>query len=641
MQRFSKQLFYSQLKMPSKLLKVSATAPSLVMRYQPKSTFSLDPELPSLPVPPLEQTMQKYITALEPILFDSEYEQTKRVVADFQKPGGIGETLQKKLQEKAASSDNWLATWWDNCAYFGYRAPVVINSSPGVAFPLENFKSDVDQLRYAANLIRTIVSFKESVDNQTLSIDYAGQSPLSMRQYGKLLSICRIPCAQLDGEVMTPPEESRHVIVTHNNHFFKLDVYEPGTNNLLSEGQLIHQLNHIVNESRFEDDLSVGILTAEDRNVWAQGYKRLTRDSKNRDNVDKIVKSICLICLDKPINVPEFNEGRFQSSERSQALHQMLHGGGSEQNSMNRWFDKICQFVVNRNGMVGLTYEHSGAEGPPVLRLCNSIMDMSYDRGSSIEVPTQINAPAPEMLSWNLDYDLVDRIELAKLKINQMSSDLDLRSFHFDLFGKNVPKKYKISPDAFFQVSLQLAYYRLHSYHPPTYESASIRKFSKGRTETIRSATPAAARYAREMDRSNYNDAEKKNLFLKAIDAHVQYTKDATNFEAIDRHLLGLKLTALENSIPLPEIFRDKAFGYATHFRLSTSQVPAKKEALLCFGPVVPDGYGVCYNPMESRFVYAVSSYNSHPKTHAGDLGECLAKALEDNHVLLASQSKL
>jgi len=41
-----------------------------------------------------------------------------------------------------------------------------------------------------------------------------------------------------------------------------------------------------------------------------------------------------------------------------------------------------------------------------------------------------------------------------------MTSDVDLRYYAFDLFGKNVPKKFKMSPDAFFQVSLRLAYYR-------------------------------------------------------------------------------------------------------------------------------------------------------------------------------------
>lgn len=38
--------------------------------------------------------------------------------------------------------------------------------------------------------------------------------------------------------------------------------------------------------------------------------------------------------------------------------------------------DFFFQFVINRNGMVGLNYEHSGAEGPPVLAMCNQIMAM-------------------------------------------------------------------------------------------------------------------------------------------------------------------------------------------------------------------------------------------------------------------------
>jgi len=200
---------------------------------------------------------------------------------------------------------------------------------------------------------------------------------------------------------------------------------------------------------------------------------------------------------------------------------------------------------------------------------------------------------------------------------------------------------FKCSPDAFFQVVLQLAYWRVHSHHPPTYESASIRKFAKGRTECIRSATPAAARFAREMGRQNYDDAGKRQLFMNAVTAHVNYTNEAMDFKAVDRHLLGLKLIARENGIHTPEIFQDKSFGYAMHFRLSTSQVASKFPACLSFGPVVPDGYGCCYNPMENAILYCVSAYKSHPKTQAKDLGEAIANALKDVHLLLATESKL
>ena len=45
------------------------------------------------------------------------------------------------------------------------------------------------------------------------------------------------------------------------------------------------------------------------------------------------------------------------------------------------------------------------------------------------------------------------------------------------------------------------------------------------------------------------------------------------NGQAIDRHLLGLKLAALESRMNLPELFMDSSYQYALHYKLSTSQV--------------------------------------------------------------------
>lgn len=41
-----------------------------------------------------------------------------------------------------------------------------------------------------------------------------------------------------------------------------------------------------------------------------------------------------------------------------------------------------------------------------------------------------------------------------------MINDLDVNVFNFKKFGKELPKTQGLSPNSFFQVALQLAYYR-------------------------------------------------------------------------------------------------------------------------------------------------------------------------------------
>jgi carnitine O-octanoyltransferase len=50
-------------------------------------------------------------------------------------------------------------------------------------------------------------------------------------------------------------------------------------------------------------------------------------------------------------------------------------------------------------------------------------------------------------------------------------------------------KKQKIHPDSFVQTALQWAYYKLHKKLAPTYETATMRVFYHGRTETVRSCS--------------------------------------------------------------------------------------------------------------------------------------------------------
>ena len=50
-------------------------------------------------------------------------------------------------------------------------------------------------------------------------------------------------------------------------------------------------------------------------------------------------------------------------------------------------------------------------------------------------------------------------------------------------------------------------------------------------------------------------------------------SSQAISGQAIDRHLLGLRLIAQEAGMETPDLFKDEAYLKSLHFCLSTSQV--------------------------------------------------------------------
>uniref|UniRef100_A0A3P9HZH7 Carnitine O-acetyltransferase n=1 Tax=Oryzias latipes TaxID=8090 RepID=A0A3P9HZH7_ORYLA len=589
--------------------------------------------LPTLPVPPLQQTCERYIAALEPITDVADLQHTKTLVEEFQKAGGIGERLQKGLEQRARRAENWLSDWWVQVAYLEYRMPVVVHSSPGLVLPRMTFSDQAGQIRFAAKLIAGVLDFKTMIDNETLPVEYMGGKPLCMNQYYEVLSSCRIPGLKTDSVVnhakSSPPP--RHITVVHNFQFFELDVYS-GDGSPLTVDDLHVQLQRICRASPEPSAEPVGILTTMHRDAWGKAYLNLIKDTTNKDSVSTIQRSIFTLCLDgaRPPGPEE--------TYCSHAATQMLHGGGSQQHSGNRWFDKTLQFIVGEDGSCGANYEHAPAEGPPIVALIDHVVE--FTRTAEAKGSPAASLPEPRKLPFNITPDVQTDLEVAKRSMNTLAHDLDMKVVVFDHFGKNVPKTYKMSPDAFIQMALQLAYYRLYRRCCATYESASLRMFRRGRTDTIRSASSASAAFVQAFDDPVRQNSEKRELMENAVKAHRSYTNIAVSGQAIDRHLLGLKMQAAEEKLSVPAIFTDPAYAKALHYQLSTSQVPSKTDCVMCFGPVVPNGYGVCYNPMEDHVNFAVSSFNSCQETDAARLARGVQDALLDMKTLLEKTPK-
>ncbi|KAA8584695.1 hypothetical protein FQN60_008480 [Etheostoma spectabile] len=445
--------------------------------------------LPTLPVPHLQQTCERYVRALEPILKVDELKQTRELVDEFQKPGGIGERLQRSLEKRAQNTENWIL---------------------------------LSLCRFAAKLTAGVLDFKTMIDNETLPVEYLGGKSLCMNQYYEVLSSCRIPGLKRD-LVVNHAKSSKHITVVHNFQFFALEVYNSDGTPLTAD-QLFIQLEKICSASLQTNAEPVGILTTQHRDAWGKAYINLSMDETNRESVSAIQRSIFTLCLDGAM--PQVSDEML----RSCAAVQMLHGGGSQWNSGNRWFDKTLQFIIGEDGICGANYEHAPAEGPPIVALIDHAVE--YTRKPEMVQTPVVPLPVPQKLHFNITPEIKKDIEEAKHAMNMM-------------------------------------YQRCCS----TYESASLRMFRLGRTDTIRSASSASAAFVRAFD-----DPSK--------------------------------------------------------------QVPSKTDCVMCFGPVVSDGYGVCYNPMNDHINFAVSSFNSCKETDAAHLAQAVEGALLDMRTLLEQTPK-
>ncbi|GCC18952.1 hypothetical protein chiPu_0018137 [Chiloscyllium punctatum] len=298
----------------------------------------------------------------------------------------------------------------------------------------------------------------------------------------------------------------------------------------------------------------------------------------------------------------------------------------------------VLNFIVGEDGSCGVIYEQSSAEGPPIATILDHVLDYCKDP-DTIRTP-MIPLPLPKKLYFYITPEIKRDIEHAKQNLDILVNDLDISCFTYRNFGKNFPKQHGISPDSFVQMALQLAYFRMYKELCATCESVSLRNFHLGRSDVIRSSSSDSLEFVISMDDPKKEINQKRAALGKAIDCHSAYTDmQALKGLAIDRHLLGLKLQAIEEGLSVPEIFMDTSFAVATHWRLSTGQVAARADCVMCFGPMVPDGYGVWYNPLEDHINFSVSAFNCCEETNAESFSKSLEIALSDMQNLVLQTS--
>lgn len=563
-------------------------------------------DLPPLPVPKLAHTLDLYKESIKPLYpygeKDEEFIKYAKIIDEFA-TGTQGSGLQSKLERFAADKRNWLAAFWDNYAYLDYRDPV----SPFVSYFFSHRDANTavgkDQLLKSASLTRKVLEFMETVEHETLEPELIKGAPFCMESFKWMFSNCRVPGESRDYNLVYDGSKNRFMIVISNGHIYKLQTHDDATDSILPFNALYYGLAEVLkdSEARGPNETPVGVLTSSNRDEWFSNYQKLNEISiVNKVNFEDIFKSSFVLCLDDCL--PNTIEAKSRNC---------WHGNG-----LNRWFDKPLQFFVARNGSSGFLGEHSKMDGTPTLRMNDWLVGEMYklDIDGNVAKPTTV--PAIRQINFEINNEISEAIKTETETFNETVNSLDIKTWQYFGLGKDDIKAFNCSPDSFVQMLIQLAYYKYTGTLRPTYESASTRKYFRGRTETNRSVSSEALQFVKDWENPSVPVQEKLKSFRAALKSHGNYIKLASSGLGVDRHLFGLKQMIGESdkdSEVIKQFFDNPIFSYSQYWYLSTSQLSSENFNGYGWSPVVPEGLGLAYMINRKWLHINITNYKENP----------------------------
>ena len=124
--------------------------------------------------------------------------------------------------------------------------------------------------------------------------------------------------------------------------------------------------------------------------------------------------------------------------------------------------------------------------------------------------------------------------------------------------------------------------------------------------------------------RGQSSNKELMELLQKCSKTHMEMTKNAAQGQGWDRHLFALKNLAINENLPIPELFSDPNYKAINHIIISTSTLSSNNFGCGGFCPVVPNGYGLGYQIRENDLGVGISVFKDITKS--SDMKNALEK---------------
>ncbi|KAL7478282.1 hypothetical protein ACHAW6_004054 [Cyclotella cf. meneghiniana] len=611
--------------------------------------YSKQHSLPRLPIPSLRETVDRFLPTALPLAIDEEEKASLIKVAE----GFVSEAeeLQKRLEARRdeMKDSSWLQLWWNTLGYLQVRDPVVVNVSYFFHFsddgtlPYEEQPANKSLgILRASSLLYSAAQYRKLVATGALPFEAIGKAktPLCSVAYKYMFNACRIPRKEQDTYRIYDPALHRHVIVACGGQFYSFDFVDEN-GDPLPVRVLEDRLQRCVELSRGGGMKlpMLGYLTSDNRDLCAEAREELIRVGGERMEraLELLESGALLICLDE----------NAKPTSKKQASEIFWTGGLTS--GHNRWFDKSIQLICTSNGKAGMAGEHSMMDGMPVVGFCDYITKKTYG-----EIATESHASGQGYESveknvkdvfgdcvadlYSSGSNAISLVDRSKANFEKLISSHEMQVQSFQGYGSNAIKKMGYSPDAYVQIAMQLATYRLWKEQGGTYEATQVRPFLHGRTETTRTVSPASEAFVKKMGLRPKRDEldssirkEKLALLQEAVSSHAKYIGNAAKAMGVDRHFLGLALSVKDGETS-PPLFSHPLYTRSKTWRVSTSHLTHPRFDSWGYGEVVPNGVGLAYSIHPNNCMFCITALREHGWPER--LSHLLEEALNEIQIL-------
>ncbi|RKP23693.1 acyltransferase ChoActase/COT/CPT [Syncephalis pseudoplumigaleata] len=578
-------------------------------------------QLPRLPLPRLETTFDEYLRMLEPLLTAEQFAAIKQHVADFLKPSGFGERLQRRLRDAVVHSQqsqgSWLYQLATNYEFLQCRHALLVKTNTFTLFADDPTLERVDlvtdsehrsrqgvysaaQIKRAARLINGFLDVKDAMAAGRYPESQPGTGRLCLHQYRYLFGVTRTPMLKCDvlrgsgsggdGGEHAYTDPVRHITVLVDNQPYSVPVYaEDGGR--VTDADLERQLWAVVEdvESRTKHEEPVCIWTGMPRDHWAARERLIDVSERNITSLHAIEDSLFVVALDR-------FSGRRASQQEGKGIAGLdeSHRNGFSC-SENRWFDKSFSLIVESDGRAGIQCEHAACDGlVPSKVAAEALKHPVQFLGTASALSSDTRLPPPEALHFELDERLHAMLLQARQETATISANSDSCCLQFTDYGSDFIK-HTGSPDAYIEMAFQLAFYRIHGEFASACESIGMRGFLKGRTEIGRVFSMECRAWCMAMQDPATTIRERYRLLQEACRVHKDMIARALRGEGASWHLHALYL--MQRKDEAHPVFTSAMAKEGSRWRIYAGSLNSA-DTFYCggFAASAPDGYGIGYH---------------------------------------------